>query len=48
MYAQDDPSAAVYSITDIDFRTRQLVLRSQIDEVQFQLEHEDQLAEVKR
>jgi macrolide transport system ATP-binding/permease protein len=42
--AQDDPSVQMFvPLQTLLQRTRQLVLRSEIDEVQFQLEHEDQL-----
>lgn len=45
--AQDDPSVQMFMpLQTLLQRTRQLVLRSEIDEVQFQLEHEDQLNSV--
>lgn len=45
--AQDDPSVQIFiPLQTLIKRTRQLVLRSEIDEVQFQLEHEDQLNSV--
>lgn len=45
--SQDDPSVQIFiPLSTLIQRTRQLVLRSEVDEVQFQLEHEDQLSEV--
>jgi len=47
MIAQDDPSLQVFApLQTLILRTQHLMLRSQVDEVQFQLEHEDQLGPV--